>query len=37
MWDLSCLTRDQTHIPCFGNLNHWITREVYKKLFKFLC
>ena len=30
MWDLSSLTRLQTHIPCVGrqSLNHWTTREV---------
>ena len=30
MWDLSSLTRDQTHIPCIGRwiLNHWTAREV---------
>ena len=27
MWDLSYLTRDQTHIPC-TRLNHWTTREI---------
>ena len=30
MWDLSFLSRDQTHVPCIGRqiLNHWTTREV---------
>ena len=30
MWDLSCWTRDQTHVPCVSRqiLNHWTTREV---------
>ena len=30
MWDLSSLTRDQTHVPCVAGqiLNHWTTREV---------
>ena len=30
MWDLSCLTRDQTHNPSFGrqNLHHYTAREV---------
>ena len=30
MWDLHCLTRDQTQIPWFGrlSLNHWTAREV---------
>ena len=30
MWDLSFLTRDQTHIPYIGrrSLNHWTAREV---------
>ena len=30
MWDLSSLTRDQTHISCIGRriLNHWAIREV---------
>ena len=30
MWDLSSLTRDQTHVPFIGRqiLNHWTTREV---------
>ena len=30
MWDLSSLTRDQTHTPCIGrqSLNHWTAREV---------
>ena len=29
-WDLSSLTRDQSHTPCNGrpNLNHWMAREV---------
>ena len=29
MWDLSSLTRDQTHTPCIGrqSLNHWPTRK----------
>ena len=32
MWDLSSLTRDQTHVPCIGRQipNHWTTREVPK-------
>ena len=27
MWDLSSLTRDQTHVPCIGRQipNHWTT------------
>ena len=30
MWDLSSLTRDQTHVPSIGRwiLNHWTTRKV---------
>ena len=30
MWDLSSLTRDQTHTLCNGrgSLNHWSAREV---------
>ena len=30
MWNLSSLTRDQTHIPCIGRqiLNHWTTKKV---------
>ena len=30
MWDLSSLTRDQTHTLCIGrqSLNHWTSREV---------
>ena len=30
MWDLTSLTRDQTHIPCTARqiLDHWTTREV---------
>ena len=30
VWDLSSLTRDQTHIPCIGRWipNHWTTRLV---------
>ena len=34
MWDLSSLTRDQTHVPCIGRqiLNHWTTREVPVKV-----
>ena len=30
MWDLSSLTRDQTHTPCIRrlSLNHWTTRKV---------
>ena len=30
MWDLSSLTRDQTHVSCVAGqiLNHWTTREV---------
>ena len=29
MWDLSSLTRDQTHLPSNGNkLNHWTAKEV---------
>ena len=30
VWDLSSLTKGQTHIPCIGRqvLNHWTTREV---------
>ena len=41
MWELSSLTRDQTHTPCIGkqNLNHWTTREVpqWPVLIKYLC
>ena len=30
MWDLSCLTRGRTWVPCIGRwiLNRWTTREV---------
>ena len=30
MWQLSCLTKGWTRVPCFGReiLNHWTTREV---------
>ena len=37
MWDLSSLTRDQTHIPCtrWRILNHWTTREVPEAFFTF--
>ena len=30
LWDLSSLTKDQTHIPCIARqvLNHWTMREV---------
>ena len=30
IWDLSSLTRDETHVPCVGRwiLSHWTTREV---------
>ena len=30
LWDLSSLTRDQTHTLCIGrqSLNHWTSREV---------
>ena len=30
MWDLSSLTRDQTHTSCIirGSLNHWTAREL---------
>ena len=30
LWDLSALTRDQTHTPCIGRrgLRHWTTSEV---------
>ena len=30
MWDLSSLTRDQTHVPCIARQipNHWTPREV---------
>ena len=33
MWDLSSLTRDQTHILCIASwiLNHWTTRQVPPK------
>ena len=33
MWDLSSLTRDQTHVPYIERqvLNHWTTREVPEK------
>ena len=29
-WDVSSLTRDQTHVPCLGawHLNHWTARKV---------
>ena len=35
MWDLSSLTRDQTHIPCMAKeiRNHWTTKEVPPWLF----
>ena len=35
VWDLSCLTRDWTHIPCTGrrSLNHWTIREVPGRCF----
>ena len=35
LWDLSSLTRDQTHVPCFGRqiLNHWTTREIPRQVF----
>ena len=47
IWDLSSLTRDQTHTPCAGrqSLNHWIRREfpvqmllssIHKMSFSFL-
>ena len=38
VWDLSSLTRDQTHVPCIGRqtLNHWITREVFPQFSYFL-
>jgi len=38
LWDLSSLTRDQTHVPCSGRLspNHWIAREVQSP-FRRLC
>ena len=30
MWDLSSLTKDQTHVSCLGRLifNHWTTKGV---------
>ena len=30
MWDISSLTKDQTHISCITRwiLNHWTTKEV---------
>ena len=33
MWDLSFLTRDQTHVFCIAKqvLNHWITRKFLSK------
>ena len=36
MWDLSSLTRDQTHVPCISRLilNHWTTREVTREIFQ---
>ena len=36
MWDLSSLTRDQTHVPCIGRqiLNHCTTGEVPGKPFQ---
>ena len=37
MWDLSSLSRDQTHTPCIGrwSLHHWTAREVpYYRVFK---
>ena len=39
MWDLSSLTRDQTHTPCIGrwSLNHWTDREVPHLLFFWFC
>ena len=35
MWDLTSPTRDQTHIPCTGQLtlNHWTTRKVPNSAF----
>ena len=35
MWDLSSPTRDQTHIPCIGNMSliHWTIREVPRTIF----
>ena len=38
MWDLSSLTRDQTHTPCIGSrsLNHWTAREVPTYIFKII-
>ena len=37
MWDLSSLTRGQTHVPCITRciLNRWTTREVLEGLFLF--
>ena len=42
MWDLSSLTRDQTHVPCIGRyiLDHWLSREVstqFSQLLISLC
>ena len=36
-WDLSSLTRDQTHTRCIGrrSLNHWSAREVSLCIFKY--
>ena len=35
IWNVSTLTRDQTHLPCIARwiLNHWTTREVPGYLF----
>ena len=35
MWDLSFLTRGQTHTPCIGrqSLTHWTTKEVPRNTF----
>ena len=35
VWDLSSLTRDQTHVPYTGRqiLNHWNTREILQSFF----
>ena len=39
MWDLSFLTRNQTHTPCIGrrSLNHWTTGEIPIKIPFYSC
>ena len=36
IWDLSSLTRDQTHTPCIGSqsLHYWTAKEVHHAIFK---